>query len=52
VYDMMSNGVVSQESKEWQHLEEVLREVHGGNIYRCRHHVEGGRGGSRGVVIG
>jgi len=39
-------------------LEEVLREVYGGKVYRHRHNVQGGRGsrggfrGAKGVVIG
>jgi hypothetical protein len=55
VYVVMSSGVVSQGSEEWQHLEEVLREVFGGKVYHHRHNVQGGRGGCRGakgVVIG
>jgi len=55
VYDVMYNGVVPQGYEEWQHLEEVLRYVHGGKVYHCRQHVEdvrgGGKGGGGGVVI-
>jgi len=54
----MASGVVPQGSEEWQHLEEVLKEVHGGKVYRRRQNVQGGgkgggRGGGRGggVVI-
>jgi hypothetical protein len=47
---VMSSGVVVRGSGEWQHLEEVLKEVHNGKVYRCREAIEGGRGvgGSRG----
>ena len=50
VYAVMSSGVVPERSEDWCHLEEVLREVYGGKVYRCRRNV-GGRGG-RGVIIG
>jgi len=45
IYVVMSSGVIAQGSPEWVHLKEVLREVHGGRVYRCRLNVEGGRGG-------
>jgi len=48
VYDVMSSGVVPQGFEALQHLEEVLREVHGGKVYRCRHNVDG----DRGAIIG
>jgi len=56
IYVVMSSGVVSRGSEEWQHLEEVLREVHDGKVYRRRGATEGGRGsrgggGGTGVVI-
>ena len=58
MYFVMASGVVPQGSEEWQHLEEVLKEVHGGKVYRRRQNVQGGgkgggRGGGRGggVVI-
>ena len=55
VYVVMSNGLVSRGSEEWQHLEEVLKEVHDGKVYRRRGVTEGGRGarggGGTGVVI-
>jgi hypothetical protein len=44
---VMSSGVVVRGSGEWQHLEEVLKEVHNGKVYRCREAIEG-VGGSRG----
>jgi hypothetical protein len=47
VYDVMSSGVIVQGSSDWVHLEEVLREVHGGQFYRRRLNVEGGRGRGR-----
>jgi len=34
VYVVMSSGVVPRASEEWQHLEEVLKEVHNGKVYR------------------
>ena len=50
VYVVMSSGVVPRVFEEWQHLEEVLREVYNGKVYRRRGATEGGRGdgGSRG----
>ena len=33
VYVVMSSGVIAQGSAEWVHLEEVLRELHGGRVY-------------------
>jgi hypothetical protein len=50
---VMSSGLVPQGSEEWQHLEEVLREVHDGKVYRRRGATEGSRGarGGTGVVI-
>jgi len=36
VYVVMSSGEVQREAKAWQHLEKVLREVHGGKVYRRR----------------
>jgi len=53
VYDVMSCGLVPRGSVEWQHLEDVLKEVHDGKVYRRRGATEGGRagGGSTGVVI-
>jgi len=50
VYVVMTSGVVPRGFEEWQHLEEVLREVHGGKVYRRKRTTEGGRGagGSRG----
>ncbi|RHN73024.1 hypothetical protein MtrunA17_Chr2g0294041 [Medicago truncatula] len=46
VYVVMSSGVVPQRSEACHCFEEVLREVHGGKVYR--RNVEGGRG----VIIG
>jgi len=48
VYVVMSSGVVLRGSKEWQHLEEVLKEVHDGKVYRRRGATEGGRGAKGG----
>ena len=44
----MASGVVSQGSEEWQHLEEVLKEVHGGKVYRRRQNFQGDRDGGKG----
>ena len=44
VYVVMSSGMVPQGSEEWSYFEEVLREVHGGKVYRRRRYVGGGRG--------
>jgi len=54
VYDVMSSGLVSQGSEEWQHLEDVLKEMHDGKLYRRRGATEGGRGarGGRGGGVG
>jgi len=43
-YAVMSSGVVLRGSEEWQHLEEVLKEMHDGKVYRRRGATEGGRG--------
>jgi len=59
VYVVMFSGEVQQGSEAWQHLEEVLREVHGGMVCRRRGATQGGRGargskggsGGSGVVI-
>jgi len=50
VYVVMSSGVVPRGSEEWQHLEEVLKEVHDGKVYCRQGATEGGRGarGGRG----
>jgi len=48
VYDVMSSGLVPRGSEEWQHLEDVLKEVHDGKVYRRRGATEGGRGGGGG----
>jgi len=51
VYVVMSSGLVSRGSEEWQHLEDVLKEVHDGKVYRRRGAAKGGkgaRGGGRG----
>jgi len=42
VYSVMVSGVVAQGIDEWSHLEAILAEVYGGQVYRRRH---GGRGG-------
>jgi len=48
VYVVMSSGVVPRGSEEWQHLEDVLKEVHDGKVYSRRGATEGGRGGKGG----
>jgi len=40
----MSSGEVHQRYEAWQHLEEVLREVHNGKVYRRRGATRDGRG--------
>jgi len=49
-YVVMSSDLVPRGSEAWQHLEEVLKEVHDGKVYRRRGATEGGRGarGGRG----
>jgi len=44
VYDVMASCVVLRGSEEWQHLEEVLKDVHDGKVYRRRGATEGARG--------
>jgi len=62
VYVVMSSVLVPRGSEAWQHLEEVLREVHDGKVYHRWGATEGGRGsrdgsgggrggGGTGVVI-
>jgi len=59
VYDVMSSGLVPRGSEEGQHLEDVLKEVHDGKVYRRQGATEGGRGatggrgggGGTGIVI-
>jgi hypothetical protein len=50
VYIVISSGLVPRGFEEWQHLEDVLKEVHDGKVYRRRGATEGGRGarGGRG----
>jgi len=48
VYDVMSSGLVPRGSEEWQHLEDVLKDVHDGKVYRRRGATEGGRGAKGG----
>ena len=50
IYAMMRSGLVPKGTEEWQHLEDALREVHDGKVYRRRGATEGGRGarGGRG----
>jgi len=44
----MSSGLVPRASDEWQHLEDVLKEVHDGKVYHHQGATEGGRGGDKG----
>ena len=50
MYVVMSSGVMPRGSMEWQHLEDVLKEVHDEKVYRRQGATEGGRGarGGRG----
>jgi len=50
IYVVMRSGLVLKGTEEWQHLEDALKEVHDGKVYRCRGATEGGRGarGGRG----
>jgi len=50
LYAVMRSGLVPKGTEEWQHLEDALKEVHDGNVYRRRGATEGGRGarGGRG----
>jgi len=48
IYAVMSSDLVPRGSEAWQHLEEVLKEVHDGKVYRRRGAIEGGRGGRGG----
>jgi len=43
-YVVMSSGVVPRGYEEWQHLKDVLKEVHDGKVYCRRGATEGGRG--------
>ena len=36
IYAVMSSDLVPRGSEAWQHLEEVLKEVHDGKVYRRR----------------
>ena len=45
VFAVMTSGEVQQGSEAWNHLEEILKEVHDGKVYRRWLNVEGGRGG-------
>jgi len=50
---MMRSGLVPKGTEEWQHLEDALKEVHDGKVYRCRGATEcgrGTRGGGSGTV--
>jgi len=52
LYAVMRSGLVPKGTEEWQHLEDALKEVHDGKVYRHRGATEGGRGGGgTGVVI-
>jgi len=50
IYVVMRSGLVPKGTEEWQHLEDALKEVHDGKVYRRRGATEGGRGarGGRG----
>jgi len=48
VYDVMSSGLVPRGSEEGQHLEDVLKEVPDGKVYRRQGATEGGRGATGG----
>jgi len=49
---VMSSGVVPRGSDEWQHLEDVLKEVHDGKVYHWWGTTEGGRGARGGGMGG
>jgi hypothetical protein len=58
IYVVMRSGPVPKGTEEWQHLEDALKEVQDGKVYRRRGAIEDGRGGGRrgdrgdgGVVI-
>ena len=59
IYDVMTSGLVPKRTEEWQHLEDALKEVHDGKVYRRQGATEGGRGargggrggGGTGVVL-
>lgn len=44
IYSVMASGVVEQGSDPWRHLESISEEIHGGQVYRRRRVVGGGRG--------
>jgi len=48
VYVVMSSGLVLRGSEECHHLEDVLKEVRDGKVYRRRGATGGGRGDGRG----
>jgi hypothetical protein len=48
IYTVMRSGLVPKGTEEWQHLEDALKEVHDGKVYRRRGATEGGRGGRGG----
>jgi hypothetical protein len=48
IYVVMRSGLVPKGTEEWQHLEDALKEVHDGKVYRRRGATEDGRGGGRG----
>jgi len=50
IYAVMRSVLVLKETEEWQHLEDALKEVYDGKVYRRRGAIEGGRGarGGRG----
>ena len=36
IYVVMRSGLVPKGTEEWQHLEDALKEVHDGKVYRRR----------------
>jgi len=48
IYVVMRSGLVPKGTEEWQHLEDALKEVHDGKVYRRRGATEGGRGAKGG----
>jgi len=50
IYVVMRSGRVPKGTEECQHLEDALKEVHDGKVYRRQGATEGGRGarGGRG----
>jgi len=58
LYVVMRSGLVPKGTEEWHHLEDALKEVHDGKVYRRQGATDGSRGargdrggGGIGVVI-